>query len=443
MSDHRGLGLRWTDTDREIARLAVPAFGALVAEPLYILADTAVVGHLGTSQLAGLALAGQALLSVHAVSIFLAYGTTAAVSRLLGADRHGEAAFQAVQSIWLALAIGIGGGLGLWLAADPILELLGGEGEVLTNARVYLLVSLPGLPAMLISLACVGYLRGLQDTVRPLIVAVVTAVANLVLELVLIYGFDQGIGASALSTVVAQWAGAVLYLRWVHRALADHGVALRPDLGTLRRQLVVAGDLFIRTAALRASFTVAVAAAARIGDTELAAHEIAFQLWFLVALSLDAVAIAGQAIVGRHLGAGDVTETRRVANRMVQWGLATGAIACGILLAARPWLPDVFSDDDAVVSLAGFLILHLALLGPLSGLVFTLDGILIGAGDMRFLAIAMAGAAAVFIPSALAVPALDWGIGWVWGAIWLLMVARAIPLTVRFLGSSWLRTGAT
>ena len=407
MSALRRLG--WTDTDREIARLAVPALGALVAEPLYILADTAVVGHLGTPQLGGLALASQALLTVHALSIFLAYGTTAAVSRLLGAERHGEAAFQAVQSIWLALGIGVVGGVGLWLAADPILELLGGKGEVLENARIYLVVSLPGLPAMLISLACVGYLRGLQDTVRPLIVAVVTAVGNLVLELVLIYGFDQGIGASALSTVVAQWVGAFLYLTWVLRAVREHDIRLMPELATLRRQLVVAGDLFVRTAALRGSFTLAVAAAARLGETELAAHEIAFQLWFLVALSLDAVAIAGQAIVGRHLGAGDLDETRRVANRMVQWGLATGALACVVLLIARPWLPDIFSGDQAVVSLTGFLILHLALLGPLSGLVFTLDGILIGAGDMRFLALAMAGAAALFIPAVLLVPAFDLG----------------------------------
>ena len=251
MNAGSGRLLRWTDTDREIARLAVPALGALIAEPLYILADTAVVGHLGTSQLGGLSLASQALLSVHALSIFLAYGTTAAVSRLLGAERRGEAAFQAIQSIWLALAIGIVGGVVLWAATDPILEVLGGEGDVLTNARVYLRVSLPGLPAMLTSLACVGYLRGLQDTVRPLIVAVVTAVGNLVLELVLIYGFDQGIGASALSTVVAQWVGALLYLHWVRRAVEEYDVALRPDPSTLRRQLVVAGDLFLRDLAGR------------------------------------------------------------------------------------------------------------------------------------------------------------------------------------------------
>lgn len=430
-------------TDREIARLAVPALGALIAEPLYVLADTAVVGHLGTPQLGGLALAGQALLTLHAVSIFLAYGTTAAVSRLLGAGNHAEAARQAVQSIWLALGIGIVGAVGLWAAADPILELLGGRGEVLDNARVYLVVSLPGLPAMLISLACVGYLRGLQDTVRPLIVALVTAVGNLVLELVLIYGFDQGIGASALSTVVAQWVGAGLYIGWVRRAVLAHDVGLAPDVAAIRRQLVVAGDLFLRTVALRGSFTVAVAAAARVGDTELAAHEITFQLWFLIALALDAVAIAGQALMGRHLGADDPEGARAIGRRMIQWGVATGAIACVLVLAARPFVPEVFSDDDAVIALTGFLLVHLALLGPLSGLVFALDGILIGAGDMRFLAIAMGAAAAIFVPAALAVPALDLGIGWVWGAIWLLMVTRAIPLTLRFRSDAWLVTGAT
>ncbi len=432
-----------TDTDREIARLAVPALGALIAEPLYVLADTAVVGHLGTPQLGGLALAGQALLTVHAISIFLAYGTTAAVSRLLGAGRHGEAARQAIQSIWLALFIGIVGALALWAAADPILEILGGNGDTLRFARRYLLVSLPGLPAMLISLACVGYLRGLQDTVGPLIVAGVTAVGNLVLELVLIYGFDQGIGASALSTVIAQWVGAGLYLWWVGRAVLEHQVSLRPDLSVLRRQLVVAGDLFIRTAALRGSFTVAVAAAARVGEVDLAAHEIAFQLWFLIALALDAVAIAGQALMGRHLGADDPVGARHIGRRMIQWGLATGAAACVMVLAVRPFIPEVFSNDEAVVALTGFLLIHLALLGPISGVVFALDGILIGAGDMRFLAFAMTGAAAVFVPLVLAVPALDLGIGWVWGCLWVLMIVRVIPLLLRFRSESWLVTGAT
>lgn len=431
----------WSDTDREITRLALPALGALVAEPLYVLADTAVVGHLGTPELGGLALAGQALLTFHALMIFLAYGTTATVSRLLGAGARDEAAHHAVQGLWLAAGAGIVGAGVLYVLTDPILELLGGSGEVLENGRIYLRVSLLGLPAMLLTLAGVGYLRGLQDTVRPLIVAVVTAVGNLVLELILIYGFDQGIGASALSTVVVQWLGAAFYLRWIGVDVRARGASLLPDLAGLRRQAKVAGDLFLRTAALRGSFTVAVAAAARIGTTELAAHEITFQLWSLIALALDAVAIAGQAMVGRFLGADDAAGARRVGNRMVQWGVVTGTLAALLMLALRDVLPDVFTDDAAVVSLTAFLIVHLALMQPINGVVFALDGILIGAGDLRFLAWAMIGAAAVFIPLALAVPAFDAGIGWLWGAVWALMVTRAISLLWRFRTDAWLVTG--
>ncbi len=432
-------GLRWTETDREITRLALPALGALIAEPLYVLADTAVVGNLGTPQLGGLALASQVLLSFHALMIFLAYGTTAAVSRLMGAGRDSEAAHQAVQSIWLAFGVGVVGAGVIYTASDPLLEVLGGTGETFENASTYLNVSLLGLPAMLMSLACVGYLRGLQDTVRPLIVAGVTAVLNVVLELFLIYQLDYGIGASALSTVVAQWLGAAMYLGWVARAVRSHGVALLPSATAMGRVAKVAGDLFIRTAALRASFTVATAAAARMGEVELAAHEISFQLWILVALALDAVAIAGQAMMGRLLGAGDAQAARRVGNRMLQWGAVTGALFGAIMLGLRPWLPEIFSNDPAVVGLTGFLILHLALMQPINGAVFALDGILIGAGDMRFLAWAMTGAAALFVPLVLLIPALDLGIGWLWGAIWVLMVARLISLLWRFKGDAWLR----
>ena len=189
---------RTTRWDREILRLALPALGALIAEPLYILADTAVVGHLGTTQLAGLALASQVLLIIHALFIFLAYGTTAAVSRLVGAGDLREAAKQAVQGIWLAAVIGTILGAVTFVFAEPLLRLLGGEGETLDNAMIYLRVSLFGLPAMLMSLAGVGYLRGLQDTLRPLVVSLLTAAGNLILELALIYGLDFGIGASAL-----------------------------------------------------------------------------------------------------------------------------------------------------------------------------------------------------------------------------------------------------
>ena len=442
MARIRGLmGLHKSPFDREIARLAIPALGALIAEPLYTLADTAVVGHLGTPHLGGLAVASQVLLGALSLFIFLAYGTTAAVGRLIGAGDHRRAAQQAVQGLWLAGVVGAVLAAAAYVFADPLLRVLGADGEVLAQGRIYLRISLFGLPGMLITLAGVGYLRGLQDTLRPLKVAVFTAGLNLALELVLIYGLGFGIGASALSTVVAQWLAAGAYVWWIREAVKVHGVTMAPDRSMIARLAVVGLDLFLRTAALRASFTMSVAVAARLGDIELAAHEVIYQLMFFLALVLDAVAIAGQAMIGRFLGANELDHARAAGRRMIEWGLATGLAATIVLLATRPWLPLVFSSDEAVLSLVGFLMLHLAFIQPINGVVFALDGVLIGAGDMRFLAVAMAGAAAVFIPLALWVMAAGAGIGWLWGAMWALMAARLVALLWRFAGSRWLVPG--
>ena len=429
--------------DREIRRLAIPALGALIAEPLYVLADTAVVGHLGTPELGGLALASEIILISLSVFVFLAYGTTAAVARLIGAGDHREAAHQAVQGLWLALGLGVVLGAAGWVFADPLLRALGGEGEVLANGRVYLRISMFGLPAMLMSLAAVGYLRGLQDTVRPLIVALTTAAANLVLELLLIYRFDQGIGASALSTVLVQWAGALAYGWWIATAVRAHHVGLDADLRSIGRLARTGIDLFVRTAALRGAFVVAAAVAARIGTDDLGAHHISFAMWTFIALALDAVAIAGQAIIGRRLGGGDAAGARAAGRRMLDWGLLTGVAAGVLVIALRPVLPGVFSSDEAVLSLTAFLFLWLAVMQPANGLVFVLDGILIGAGDLRFLAWAMVAASAVFVPLAVAVRVLDYGIGWLWGAMVVFMMVRLAMLTARFRSDAWLVTGAT
>lgn len=435
--------LRRTPDDREIFRLALPALGALVAEPLYILADTAVVGHLGTPQLGGLALASQVLLVVVAVFIFLAYGTTAAVGRLLGAGRHREAARNAVQSLWLAMVMGVVLAAAIVVLSRPALILLGGEGDVLRFGLRYLRISAFGLPAMLLTLAGVGYLRGQQDTVRPLVVAIVTAVGNLVLELVLIYRFDFGVGASALSTVIMQWLGAVAYLVWIARTVRVHQASLRPDAAVIRSLAVAGGDLFVRTSSLRGSVMVAAAVAARIGDDDLAAHQIVFEVWALFALGLDSIAIAGQAIVANRLGAGDTSAARRSADRMIEIGLMFGVATALIVVISRPWVPQIFSDDPAVTSLAAFLFWFLAAHQPVNGLVFTLDGLLIGAGDLRFLAVAMAGAASVFIVLALAVAALGVGIGWLWAALTVFMVVRAVPLYLRYRSGRWEVAGAS
>lgn len=429
--------------DREIVRLAVPALGALVAEPLYVLADTAVVGRLGNEPLAGLAVATSILLIIFSLFIFLAYGTTASVARLLGAGDERSAAHHAVQGMWLAALVGSLVALATFVLASPLVELLGADGTVRTEALLYLRISLVGVPAMLVVLAGTGYLRGLQDTRTPLIVAVVSATANLVLECVLVFGLDFGIGASAVSTVLAQWGSASVYVLWVTRAVRAHEVPLQPHVATLREISVVGRDLFVRTAALRGSFVVATAVATRIGTVDVAAHQIAFEIWNFTALVLDAIAIAGQSIIGRLLGASEVVEARHAGQRMLQWGLVWGVgMGASVLLLHRV-LPGLFSEDLLVRDLTAFLLVFVAVMQPVNGLVFVLDGLLIGAGDVRFLAWAMVFAAAVFVPCALLVLRFDGGIGWLWASILLLMFVRAVTLGARWASDAWAVPGAS
>ena len=421
----------------------MPAFGALIAEPLYILVDAAVVGHLGTAELGGLAVASSVLLTGYAVFIFLAYGTTGAVARLIGAGDEGEAAHQAVQGMWLALCIAavlVPAGL---LSAGWLVRALGASGDVAENAEIYLRISMFGVPALLVTLAGTGYLRGLQDTFTPLAVALGSNVVNLVLELVFIFGLGYGIGGSAFATVLAQTGAAGIYVQRVVRAVRRLDVSVRPDrraIGLLGR---AGGPLLLRTAALRGSLTAATAVAARIGTVELAAHAIAYELWNFLALALDAIAIAAQSIIGKELGAGDADEARAMGRRMLWLGMWAGAVLGALVLALRTVLPHVFSNDPSVVALAGFLLWYVAVLQPLNGVVFVLDGILIGASDLRYMAWAMVGAAAVFAAGAACVLILGLGIGWLWAAIGLFMVARLVGLGLRFRTARWAVTGAT
>ncbi|HEV3226491.1 MAG TPA: MATE family efflux transporter, partial [Acidimicrobiales bacterium] len=373
----------------------------------------------------------------------LAYGTTGTVARLIGAGNEREAAHQAVQGMWLALCIAavlVPGGL---LAGGWLVRALGASGALATNAEIYLRISMLGVPALLVTLAGTGYLRGRQDTLTPLAVALGSNVVNLALELVLINGLGFGIGASALATVVAQNAAAAVYVRRVVRAVRTLDVGIRPDrrsIGVLGR---AGGALLLRTAALRGALTAATAMATRIGSVDVAAHEIAYELWNFLALALDAVAIAGQAIIGKELGAGSDEEAKAMGRRMLGIGLLSGAVLGALVLALRTVLPHVFSGDEAVIALASFLLWYVALLQPVNGLVFVLDGVLIGAGDLRYMAGAMVGAAAVFAAGAVVVMRLGLGIGWVWALIGAFMVARLVGLGGRFLTGNWAVPGAT
>ena len=428
--------------DREIARLAVPAFGALIAEPVYVLTDTAIVGHLGTPQLAGLAVAAAILVTGYSVFIFLAYGTTAAVARLIGAGEPGEATHQAVQGAWLAVAVSaVVTPVGL-VTAGPLVRGFGAQGDAAGYAETYLRISMLGVPAVLLTYAAVGWLRGRQDTRTPLLVAVLSAAANLVLEVVLILGLGYGVGASAASTVLVQWAAVAVYLGGMGRQARALRVGLRPVPRTVARLARVGLDLLIRTVALRLALTSTTAVAARLGTAQVGAHQIAFELWNTLALALDAIAIAAQALVGRLLGAGDLVAARAATRRMVELGVAFGVLVGKLLIAVRGVLPQAFTDDPLVVQLASFLLLFVAVLQPVNAVVFVLDGVLMGAGDTRYLAVSMVVAAALFLLAAAVLVATGAGLGWLWTAISGLMLVRLAAVGTRTRGDRWLVLGA-
>jgi len=326
--------------------------------------------------------------------------------------------------------------------APAVIDLMGASNSVAPPALTYLRISLLGAPFMLLMLAGMGYVRGLQDTRSTLIIAVAANVWNLIIEIVLVYGFDLGIAGSAWGTVTAQVGAALAYAVLIGRSVQAEGAAVRPHAANIRAVAVVGGQLVLRTGSLLLALTAATAVASRIGDADVAAHQIAFQLWLFLGLALDAVAIAGQAMIGRFLGAGDPAQARAAARRMIEWGLVAGVVFGCVVALARPWLVPLFTEDPAVRALALDVLWLVAALQPLNAVVFVLDGVLIGAGDARYLAGAMAGASFfVFIPGAALVLGLDGSLLWLWVVICLFMGARLVGNVTRFLGGGWQVTG--
>jgi putative MATE family efflux protein len=429
--------------DREIFALAVPAFGALVAEPLFVMVDSAIVGHLGTPQLAGLGIAAALLATGVSVFVFLAYATTAAVARRVGAGDLPSAIRQGMDGIWLALLLGLAV-IAVTLPTAPwLVEVFGASDTAAPYATTYLRVSSLGIPAMLIVLAATGVLRGLQDTRTPLYVAIAGFTANAVLNVVLVYGAGLGIAGSAWGTVIAQVGMAVAYLFVVVRGARRHGASLRPDAAGIRASAQAGAPLLIRTLSLRAVLMIATGVAARLGDAEVAAHQIILSLWSLMAFALDAIAIAGQAIIGRYLGAGDAEGARRVCRRMVEWGIASGLLLGALIVLARPLFIPLFTDDQTVRDTLLPALLVVALSQPIAGVVFVLDGVLMGAGDGPYLAAAMVVTLVVFAPVALLVPAFGGGLTALWWAMGLMMLVRMVTLWLRMRSGRWVVIGAT
>ncbi|MFF4577930.1 MATE family efflux transporter [Streptomyces sp. NPDC001373] len=429
--------------DREILALALPAFGALVAEPLFVMADSAIVGHLGTPQLAGLGVAAALLTTAVSIFVFLAYATTAAVARRVGAGDLRAAIRQGMDGIWLALLLGAAVVVLVLAAAPTLISLFGASDTVAPYAVTYLRVSALGIPAMLMVLAATGVIRGLQDTRTPLYVAVGGFALNGALNVALVYGAGLGIAGSAWGTVVAQCAMAVAYLWVVIRGARRHGASLRPDRAGIRASAQAGVPLLVRTLSLRAILMIATAVAARLGDADIAAHQIALSLWSLLAFALDAIAIAGQAIIGLYLGAGDTEGARDVCRRMVRWGIGSGLVLGLLVVLARPLLIPLFTTDPVVEEALLPALLVVALAQPVCGVVFILDGVLMGAGDGPYLARAMLLTLVVFAPAALLVPVMGGGLTALWFAMTLMMLVRMATLQWRARSGRWLVAGAT
>ncbi len=425
--------------DKDIFQLAIPALGTLIAEPLYVLADTAIVGRIGTNELAGLALASTVLLTAHSLCVFLAYSTTAIVARALGANNRPDAAHYGVQTLWLATILGIVFALGIAASSRQLLQLLGASGAVEELGLRYLRISLVGFPFLLLSLAAGGFFNGRKNTRTPLRIALIAAVTNLVIELLLVVGLGYGIGASALSTVIAQTGAAIaavtLNLRWA-LPLVD---SFRPTWNSIVDLMAKGWALVLRTAALRGALTLSTALATRLGVTEVAGHQIGLQIWFTYALVLDAVAIAGQALTGTFLGAQATKEARSVANRMIQLDLVVGVVGMIGIFLLRHQLAQLFTNSPDVIQQTSLVLAFVALSQPINSYVFALDGVLIGAGDNNYLGATMVISMLVFVAASVFAGQADLGLTGVWIALTAMMFSRAFWLWFRFRTNQWMR----
>lgn len=428
---------------RRILGLALPALGVLAAEPLYLLFDIAVVGRLGALPLAGLAIGGLVLAQVTTQLTFLSYGTTARASRFHGADRHDDAVTEGIQATWLAVCVGAVIVVIGQLLAAPVAGLIAGDEEIATAAVSWLRVALFGAPLILISLAGNGWMRGIQDTARPLRYVVLGLGLSAVLCPILVHGL---LGAprwelvgSAVANVVGQFVAATLFVV----ALLRTGVSRRPLRSVLVAQLQLGRDLIARSLAFQACFLSAAAVAARFGAAAVAGHQVVLQLWNFVTLALDSLAIAAQALVGAALGAKDTRGASRIAWRVTAWSVLFAMVLAVFFLVGRTLIPGLFTADDAVLDQIDVAWWFFIAIMPLAGVVFALDGVLLGAGDAAFLRNATLTAALVgFLPLIWCSLAFDWGLAGIWTGLSVFIVFRMIAVVWRTRTGRWAVTGA-
>ncbi len=427
---------------RQIAALALPALGVLAAEPLYLLFDTAVVGRLGAVSLAGLAIGSLVFGLVGSQATFLSYGTTARSARHFGTDDRVAAVAEGVQATWLALALGGLTVVVVEAAAAPLVSVIAGSSGITAAALPWLRIAILGTPAILVSLAGNGWMRGVQDTARPLRYVVVGFGLSALLCPLLVYGWlglpRMALAGSAVANLAGQWLAALLF----GGALLAERVPLRLDRDVLHAQLVMARDLIVRTMAFQVCYVSAAAVAARFGAVALAAHQVVLQLWGFLALVLDSLAIAAQSLVGAALGAGDVAHAKWVAWRVTVFSLLAAGLLAAALGMGASVLPGLFTDDRSVLAAIGvpwwFLVAQL----PVAGIVFALDGVLLGAGDAAFMRTATVVSALVgFLPLTWLSLVFGWGLAGIWSGLSTFVALRLVFVGWRAVSGRWAVTG--
>jgi putative MATE family efflux protein len=424
--------------DRRILALAIPALGTLVVEPLYVLADTAIVGHLGTTSLGALALAGTVLNTVLWACNFLQWGTTARVAFLTGREDRRGAAASATQALWLGIALGVVAAVGVAAVARPLASALGGTGAILDQAVTYLRISAIGMPAVLVAVVGQGHLRGLSDTKTPFVVVLVANALNVGLELLFVYKFHWGIAGSAWGTVIAQLLAAAWFLGIIGRLVSSAGARLRPVVAEMRYLLGAGGHLVVRTGALLAALVLATSVAARVGPTTLAAHQIAYQVLIFLSFVMDALALSVQAIIGTQLGAVDVDGARTTSSRALRLGFVAASALCVAVLVSSPLLPHVFTSDPNVVDKATVALVVVGVMQLPGAATFVLDGVLMGGADFAYVKWVTLASLVVFLPFAGAV--LVWhslGIACIWAGLLAWITTRGWLNWLRFRGPRW------
>jgi MATE family multidrug resistance protein len=416
------------ELDRNIFRLAVPALGTLAADPIVSLVDTAFIGQLGKTPLGALGVSVAVFSVAFFLFNFLAYGTTPLIAGAIAREDTEEAGRLTVAALVLGAGIGVATMLLLEVLAEPVLRLMGAEADLLADSAVYLRIRLLGMPAVLLATVSHGVFRGYQNTRTPMWVTGSISVFNLILDPILIFGLNWGLAGAALATTVAQWSGALIFVWLFYRRRNQLGLRMSwPGLAALLPLVGAGRALLIRSGALLGSFTLATAVATRQGDGVVAAHQVALQLWIFLALVVDALAIAGQALVGLHF-AHNRALARAYSARLLRWGLLGGLVLAGVMAAGWSTLPGLFTNDAEVAAEVSGVYGFIVAMQPLNAIVFVWDGIAIGASRFAFLAgstVAAAGATAAVLA---AVQVWNWGLPGVWWALVAMMVVRFLAL---------------